>query len=293
VQTDQLKARSLELFTLISASIVIWWQPLVATAKIALSSDAHTHILLVLPLSIALIYSESRRSALKVSRNWAAIVLLVVALLLRISAAWITNSLSANDKVSLSMAALVTWWLGTVLVCFGSGIFRRLLFPLGFLVLLIPFPDGVLSRVTEFLQYGSARATAVLFRFAQVPVTRDGILVSIPGLTVEVAQECSSIRSSMMLLLTTLILAHLFLRSWWSKTLLTLAVIPLSVAKNAIRIFTIAELTTRVDPSFLEGRLHRNGGVVFLTLAVVAVIFLLWSLRKGESRILRDHSLIA
>jgi exosortase/archaeosortase family protein len=97
----------------------------------------------------------------------------------------------------------------------------------------------------------------------------------------------------MMLLLVTLILAHLFVRSWWSKTLLTLAVIPLSVAKNAVRIFTIAELTTRVDPSFIEGRLHRNGGVVFLTMAVVMVILLLWLLRKSELRALRDRSLMA
>jgi exosortase len=154
-------------------------------------------------------------------------------------------------------------------------------------------PDAVLSRVTDFLQFGSAWATTILFRLARVPVIRDGILVSIPGLTVEVAQECSSIRSSMMLLLVTLILAHLFVRSWWSKTLLTLAVIPLSVAKNAVRIFTIAELTTRVDPSFIEGRLHRNGGVVFLTMAVVMVILLLWLLRKSELRALRDRSLMA
>jgi exosortase len=283
IATDQTKARSLELAVLVLASIAIWWQPLVATAQIALTSDAHTHILLVLPLSIALIYSASRRSTLNASRSRVAIILLVLALLLRMLAAWGLNSLSANDKVSLGMFALVIWWFGSVLVCFGHDIFRTLLFPLGFLLLLIPFPDGVLSRITNFLQYGSAWATTILFRLAQVPVTRDGVLVSIPRLTVEVAQECSSIRSSMMLLLTTLILAHLFLRTWWSKTLLALAVIPLSVAKNAIRIFTIAELATRVDPSYLEGRLHRNGGVLFLTLAVVAVIFLLGLLRKGES----------
>ncbi len=81
------------------------------------------------------------------------------------------------------------------------------------------------------------------------------IVVSIPGLDIEVAQECSSIRSSLMLVVTTMVLAHLFLRSWWRKVLLIAVAIPLSVAKNGFRIFTIGELGTRVDPSFLSGRL--------------------------------------
>ena len=113
-------------------------------------------------------------------------------------------------------------------------------------------------------------------------MTQDGIMLSIPGLDIEVAHECSSIRSSLMLIVTTLVLAHLFLRSWWRKVLLVAAAIPLSVAKNGLRIFTIGELGTRVDPGFLNGKLHHNGGVVFLAISVVAVVMLLWILRQTE-----------
>ena len=127
-------------------------------------------------------------------------------------------------------------------------------------------------------------ATEILFRLIQTPVTRDGMILSIPGLDIEVAQSCSSIRSTMMLVVTTLVLAQLFLRSRWRKTLLVIAAIPLSVAKNAVRIFTIAELGTRSDPSFLHGRLHRQGGIVFLCLALIVVIVMLWGLRRSELR---------
>jgi exosortase/archaeosortase family protein len=109
-------------------------------------------------------------------------------------------------------------------------------------------------------------------------------MLSIPGLDIEVARECSSIRSSMMLIVTTMFLAQLFLRSWWKKALLILVAIPLSVAKNALRIFTIAELGTRVDPGFLDGKLHRHGGIVFFSLAVVVVGLLVWALRGSEFR---------
>ena len=107
-------------------------------------------------------------------------------------------------------------------------------------------------------------------------------MVSIPGLDIEVAQECSSIRSSLMLVVTTLVLAHLFLRSWWRKALLIAIVIPLSVAKNGFRIFTIGELGTRVDPSFLTGRLHHHGGIIFFGLSVLATGGVLWALRRTE-----------
>jgi len=107
-------------------------------------------------------------------------------------------------------------------------------------------------------------------------------MLSIPGLDIEVARECSSIRSSLMLIVTTMVLAHLFLRSWWRKVLLIVMAIPLSVAKNGLRIVTIAELGTRFDRGFLDGKLHHHGGIIFLALAVVAVGALLWVLRRTE-----------
>jgi len=282
VQEGSPNTRYLQFSALIAASIAIWWRPLLATAHLALSSDAHTHILLVVPISLALIYLACRGSVPEARRSPSGIYLLAIALLLRLFVMWSALPLSTNDRVSLSMFGLVVSWLGSVLVCFGMETLRSLLFPLCFLVLVVPYPDRVLTGVVEFLQNSSAWATEFLFRLAHVPVTRDGILLSIPGLDIEVAQECSSIRSSMMLLLITLVLAHVFLNSWWRKILLVLAVVPLSVVKNAIRIFTIGELGTRVDPSYLDGRLHRNGGIVFLSFAVLAVILLLWVLRRRE-----------
>ena len=140
------------------------------------------------------------------------------------------------------------------------------LFPLCFLFLMVPIPKFALNWIVEFLQQQSAVAARLMFRAAGVPVTQDGIMLSIPGLDIEVARECSSIRSSLMLVVTTLVLAHLFLRSWWRKVLLVAAAIPLSVAKNGLRIFTIVELGTRVDPGFLKGKLHHHGGIIFFGL---------------------------
>jgi exosortase/archaeosortase family protein len=54
------------------------------------------------------------------------------------------------------------------------------------------------------------------------------------------------------------------------------------VAKNGLRIFTIAMLATRVDRSFLTGRLHRQGGVIFLVIALAVIGLLIWMVRRDE-----------
>jgi len=291
VSKGQLQSRCVELGAILAASLGIWWHPIAKTIQLAFSSEAHTHILLVVPLSLALIWFETRGAALNLGRSASGGILLAAALLVDILPQW--SDLSATNNLSLSMLGLVMSCLGAVLVCFGAKVFFRLLFPLGFLTLMVPIPAGLVTRVIVFLRQGSAWMTALLFQIVHVPVTRDGVRLSIPGLDLEIAQECSSIRSSMVLLLITLVLAHLFLHAWWRKILLVLAVIPLSVLKNAIRIFTIAELGTRVDPGFLDGRLHHNGGVVFLCLALLLVISTLWFLRRGDSGAVQNRSLIA
>ncbi len=192
---------------------------------------------------------------------------------------------SGDVRLSLAMFALVTWWMASVVFCFGWRAVQSFALPLCFLFLLVPVPNAVLSVLVRWLQYGSAWTAAWLFRVAGEPVQRSGIFISLAKLNIEVAEECSSIRSSCLLAITTIVLAQLFLRSWWRKALLIAAAIPLSVAKNGLRIFTIAELGTRVDPGFLNGKLHHEGGIVFLGIAAAAVVAILLLLRRTELRV--------
>jgi exosortase len=123
-----------------------------------------------------------------------------------------------------------------------------------------------------------------LFAAAGVPTAQDGTRITVPGLTIEVAAECSSIRSSLMLVVTTMVLAQMSLRSAWRKALVIAVAIPLSVAKNGLRIFVLAMLTTRVDRSFITGRLHHQGGIIYFLIALAAIILLIWIARLTEKK---------
>jgi exosortase len=273
---------------LCAVSILFWWHPLVVTLGLALANEAYTHIFLIPPLSAALIYMDSKYQDTKARRidpqpsARIGATLLLLAMVIGSYARWGIDTTPDDVRLSLGMLALVTWWIASVLACFGVRTFKSFMFPLCFLFLMVPIPASSLRWIVEFLQQQSALAARLMFRAVGVPVTQDGIMLSIPGLDIEVARECSSIRSSLMLIVTTMVLAHLFLRSWWRKALLIAATIPLSVAKNGLRIFTIVELGTRIDPGFLNGKLHHNGGILFFGLSVVAVGAVLWVLRRTE-----------
>jgi exosortase len=274
---------------LCAVSLVIGWRPLLGAYSLALHADEYTHLLLIVPICVALIFAE--RDVPKASHEPTAggPVLLLVAILIGGCSRWLAG-LPSDLQLSLGMLAVVIWWIGTFVFCFGARVARRFLFPLCFLFWLVPIPAPALNRIVTVWQQGSALSASLLFSAVGVPVAQDGIRLSIPGLSLEVAQECSSLRSSLMLVVTSMVLAHLFLRSFWRKALVVLVAIPLSIAKNGVRIFTISMLGTHVDPGFLHGNLHRQGGIVFFLLALLAVFLLLWLLSRGENEGRRaDH----
>jgi exosortase len=274
-------------------AVAIWWHPLVSLFALALSDQQYTHILLILPVSLGLFFVQRRPfdgpPPAKPSRASTAtgsgllFLGLVVTVLVRWKGIFSVDG-SSDVQLALNILALVAWCMGAFLLCFGIYAFRSALFPLCFLLWMVPLPQFVLDPILSLLQRGSAASAHWLFAVAGFRVEQRGLLLHIPDLTLEVAPECSSIRSSMVLLVTTMAVAQLLLVSFWRKAVVVAVALPLSVAKNGLRIFVIGALTTRVDRGFMTGRLHRQGGVIFLLIAMLGIFLVLWILRRGESR---------
>lgn len=272
------------IFSILGAiAVAVWWTCLVSLFTLALHDEQYTHILLIFPISAVLIFLDWEPA--EPSSGWrlpAGGSLLILAVIITAAIHLRSFALSPEVELSANMLAFVVWCVGAFVASFGASAFRRALFPLCFLLWLVPFPPFVLNRIVSLLQQGSTAAAHLLFLIAGIPVAQRDTFLHIPGLTLEVAPECSSMRSSMMLIVTTMVLAQLLLRSYWRKLVVVAAAIPLSIAKNGLRIFVLGVLATRVDPSFLTGRLHRQGGIIFFLIAMAGIVSLLWILRRGE-----------
>ncbi len=149
---------------------------------------------------------------------------------------------------------------------------------------MIPPPGFLLIRIVQWLQEGSTEVSFLIFRALGIPVFRHGFVLAVPGVAIEVAQECSSIRSSIALFITCLLAGHLFLQKPWKTAVLVVLSLPLSVIKNGIRISTLTLLSLYVNPGFLHGRLHRDGGFVFFLIALALLYPVFRILEKKERR---------
>lgn len=268
---------------LLAVSAAVGWHPLASTFALALRDDNFTYILLIAPICAAMVILDWR-PILRVAAPGVAAgtTLLAVAVLIALSAIGLSASIAPDVRLSILMFALVLSWCGAWLLCFGYRSTRFALFPLCLAFALVPLPHDVMNEIIVLLQQGSAWSANLMFTVCGVPVTRDGVFLTIPGLTLQVAQECSSIRSSSMLLVTTIVLAQLMLRTPWRKALLIAVAVPLSIAKNGLRIFSIAMLGTRVDPAYITGRFHHQGGIIFFAIALVVIFALLLLLRRRD-----------
>lgn len=277
-------ARHIAFPLLLAISVALYWKALGALVSVCLHGDSYSHILLIPLITIYLLVTERAR-IFRESRTAipAAVAIAFAGLLIT----FLANSrfyLSGGEHLSATILGLVFVWVGVFVGCFGTGAARSAAFPLGFLILMVPLPDAVLSPIVAALQRGSVEVSFLLFKLCGVPVLREGFTLAVPGVTIEVAKECSSIRSSMALVITCILAARFCLRTFWRQVLFVVISLPLSVVKNGIRIVTLTLLSVYVNPGFLHGDLHRDGGFVFFLLALLMLWPVLSFLSRSESR---------
>ena len=164
----------------------------------------------------------------------------------------------------------------------GAKWMASVAFPLSILMFMIPMPDAMTYAFETASVLASADVSAAFFRMTGTPLLRDGNIFTLPGIVIEVAQECSGIRSSWVLFITGLVASHLLLRSSWRRVALVAFVIPLGIVRNAFRILVIGLLCIHVGPHMADSPIHHQGGPLFFVLSLGPLYLLLWWLRRGE-----------
>lgn len=241
-----------------------------------------SHLLLVPVVSAVLLYRNRTEIFHNLASDRTGALLLSIMGLALISIARFTGTISGEGALSVAMSGVILLWIAGFLGCYGRQAFGRALFPLAFLIFAIPIPSMILDPIESALKSGSAEVVAGLFTLVGTPYHRQEFTFTLPSFAIEIADECSGIRSSIALLLTLLLAGHMLLSTYWKKAVLVAAVLPLVILKNGIRIVTLSLLATHVDAGFLTGQLHHEGGIVFFLLTLALILPMLAVLRRSE-----------
>jgi exosortase C (VPDSG-CTERM-specific) len=266
----------------------IFGHSLLTLIKYAASSQLHSYILLIPFVSAYLLYQ--RRDQLPknyVSDLPLAIISLtggLFVLVLTYSLHLAGRALSIGDRLTLLTISLLCCLAAGGFFFFGRTWMRAAAFPLAYFVFMVPMPDAMADALETASKYASAEVANVLFHFSGTPFLRAGPIFQLPNITIEVAQECSGIRSTWVFFITSILAANLFLNATWRRFALVAFVIPIAILRNGFRIFVIGILCVNVGPQMIHSIIHRRGGPVFFILALIPFFVVLWLLRRGDTR---------
>jgi exosortase len=261
------------------------WPVLRGLYDLSRRDPSASHLLLIPLVTIALLARhKSIFSAARVT-PWAGVGVIIGGFALGWGASLSAAPGGQENALTWGAGALVVMWLGGFLFLYGAEVFRAGLFPLLFLGFMIPIPPAVLERATSFLKAGTAEIVSVLFSLVGTPYHRQEFVFSLPNVTIQVADACSGIRSTVALLLTARLVGYFYLTRYRNRALLLLVIVPLTILKNGVRIVSLSLLSIHVDRGFLDGRLHHDGGIVFFLVSLLILYPFFLLLLNSETRV--------
>jgi exosortase len=186
--------------------------------------------------------------------------------------AFIAGTLAA--ELFLARSSFVLMIAGLLIYLLGFGVFRALVFPWALLFFMIPVPAIILNQMTFPLQLLASRLASGILSVLSIPVLREGNVIRLPAMPLEVAEACSGLRSLMSLATLAIIYGYFAEPRRIVRFILALAAVPIAVLTNAMRIVGTGVTVEYWDPQKAVGFFHEfSGWLMFLTALLLLLGF--------------------
>ncbi len=180
----------------------------------------------------------------------------------------------------------VLW--GLALLTWGWPLARRLIFPLCYLWLMVPWPYVIYNAAAVPMRQAAARFAGEALSILGFPVLVQGNVIHMPSVILGVVDACSGVRSLVSILAVGILLAALGLSRWWARAALLALVVPVVVVTNSVRVTVAGVLAELVDPATLQGATHDMVGWAVFMAAFVIMLAFTALLRRLEGRKTHD-----
>lgn len=182
---------------------------------------------------------------------------------------------SLGAELSLARLSMLGTLCGLIVYFAGGAMLRAMAFPIAFLLFAIPIPVVVYNEIVFPLQFIASKfATRVLEILNLFPVMREGNVLILPHMSLEVVEACSGIRSLMSLLALAAGYGYLVEKSVAVRWFLIVAMIPLAIISNGTRVMITAIMANYIGPKAAEGFMHEFSGWVIFVVATIMFLAL-------------------
>ncbi len=270
-----------QLGVLASLSVWIYWSTLAHLFGQWWHDPNFSHGFFVPLFSIFVIWQHREQLfALDRKPSWSGLAVLFLGLTILIVGQMGAELFLARSSLLLSLA-------GLVILFFGWKVFGAVLFPWAFLLLMIPIPALLFNQITFPLQLLASRVSAAVLPVFGVPILREGNVINLSSMALEVAEACSGIRSLLSLLTLAIIYGYFMDKRQWVRWVLALASVPIAVAANSVRIIGTGLLVQYWDAEKAEGYFHASWGWIIFVVSLLmlyalhALIGWIWPSEAG------------
>jgi len=228
------------------------------------------------PVIAAYLVWEKRKTltALPVKPAWWGLAVMVGAVVILLLGVF-------GAELFLSRSSFIFLMAGMVILFLGWDHFRALIFPWCFLFLMVPLPTLMMNEVTLPLQFFASSLATSLLSLVGVPVLRDGNVIQLPTMSLQVVEACSGIRSLVSLITLAVVYAYLLEKGKVIRVLLVLAAVPIAIAANGLRIMGTGLTGMYWSPDKAEGFFHEFSGWLIFVMSLLMLFAVHQALRAA------------
>lgn len=227
---------------------------------------------------IALFIAWRRRQEIElatVNPSWLGAVLLMLGLILLI-----LGDLAAESfTMRISFLIVLT---GTILFLLGRTHLKLLIFPIAFMLLMIPVPSILMQKITFPMQLFASRVAKESLSLVGIPVLREGNIIQLEHISLQIAEACSGIRSLISLITLGVVFAYFSQQLFWKRALLVIACFPVAIIVNALRVSATGLLAQWYGRTVAQGFFHGFSGYLLFLVAFVILFILGLGLSKVD-----------
>lgn len=230
------------------------------------TNDDYSHGYFIPFLSAYFIYSLRRSlSKIEIKPNNFGLFFIIMGLAQLVIA-------KTGSELFLQRTSLIPVILGLVLFLLGWEFLKKLLFPICYLIFMIPLPAIIWNKIAFPMQLFSSAITEQVVHLMGIPIFREGNVLHLSETTLEVVAACSGLRSLMTMFALSSALAFMSPLSLLGKSLQFISAAPIAVVANIIRLLSTALLASIYGSEVAHGFLHDFSGIVVFCLGLGMLI---------------------
>jgi exosortase len=244
--------------------LLVYWSVINGLVDAWSTDDNYSHGYFIAPLAAYFAWERRRAfAAMPIRPSWFGLVVVAG------SMAMLVGGL-LGAELFLSRVSLVGALAGSVLFLFGWQRLRIMLFPLAFLLLMVPLPAIIFNQITFPLQLLASHVGEYTINSLEIPVLREGNVLILANATLEVAEACSGIRSLVSLFTLGVVFGYFVDRRAWVRVVIALSAVPVAILANGLRVASAGVAAHNFGTAGVEGLFHEfSGWVVFLVAFVM------------------------